>query len=157
MTVLATWYFTSPQDTFSLGQRMGKLLLPGSLILLYGELGAGKTTLAKGIARGLGVEAPVTSPTFTIVNEYMGRVPFYHMDFYRLEEPEEAYELGLEEYIHGQGITVIEWPEKVREMLPAEVLEVRLERVDAEDQNFRKAELCPFGPEYADLVEELKR
>lgn len=99
----------SPAETRRLGEKLGKLLAPGDLIALTGELGAGKTLLVQGIAAGMGIEATVTSPTFLIIKEYPGKIPLYHMDAYRLAGPEELLALGYEEYFFGQGVTVIEW------------------------------------------------
>ena len=115
----------------SLGQKLGGLLLPGDLVYLSGELGAGKTTLARGIARGMGFEGRVSSPTFTLMNVYQGRCPVYHFDFYRLSE-EELEDLGLEDFLGGEGICLIEWPEAGKEMLPPEALriDISLEKDD---------------------------
>ena len=100
-----------------LGKRLGRALAPGDLVYLSGELGAGKTTLARGIARGLGYEGRVNSPTFTLMNVYQGRCPIYHFDFYRLSE-EELDDLGLEDYLGGEGICLIEWPAAGEKALP---------------------------------------
>ncbi|HUZ16777.1 MAG TPA: tRNA (adenosine(37)-N6)-threonylcarbamoyltransferase complex ATPase subunit type 1 TsaE [Spirochaetia bacterium] len=104
---------TSPEETMELGVELGRLLVPGSVIVLSGPLGAGKTTLTKGIARALGVTEEITSPTFTIVSEYLGKRPFHHIDLYRIGSEEEVLLLGLEEIIYGDGISVVEWGEKV--------------------------------------------
>lgn len=107
---------------------------PGQVIALIGDLGAGKTTLAKYIAEGLGVEERITSPTFTLIHEYQsGRLPFYHFDVYRLEDPEEMYELGYEEYFYGDGLCVVEWADKVEEMIPEDALWLYLSYGDEED------------------------
>ncbi len=105
----------SPQETFELGVQFGKHLAPGDIVLLYGDLGAGKTTLVQGICRGLGLspELPVRSPTFTLINEHEANHPIYHIDLYRLESMADIENLGLEEYLFGDGITLIEWAEKL--------------------------------------------
>lgn len=109
----------SPDETQELGRLLGIAAPAGTVIALAGEMGAGKTYLAKGIAVGLGIKEQVTSPTFTIINEYEGgRLPFYHMDLYRLSSVDEVEELGLDEYFEGDGITVIEWPERLAEVFP---------------------------------------
>ena len=108
------------------GIRFASLLTEGSVVALYGDLGSGKTTCIRGLCRGLGVEQVVTSPTFTLINEYRGRLPVYHFDFYRLESPEELWDLGLEEYFYGDGVCFIEWPEIVRDLLPADRIEIHL-------------------------------
>lgn len=116
----------SPDKTIAIGRTLGELAGPGSVICVEGNLGAGKTHFAKGVALGLGVEDHVTSPTFTIINEYEGRCPFFHVDAYRLEDDEEAYGLGLEEYIYGVGVTLIEWPGRISRLLPDQYLAVTI-------------------------------
>ncbi|CCQ91407.1 UPF0079 ATP-binding protein yjeE [Nitrospina gracilis 3/211] len=105
----------SPEDTKNLGQRMGRLLKPGDILLLFGDLGAGKTTLVQGIAQGMEVppDQYVRSPSFTLINEYRGRLPMYHIDLYRIESEGEMADLGLEDYLFGEGVTLIEWGEKL--------------------------------------------
>lgn len=144
----------SPEKTVAVGRELGKLLKPGSVICLAGGLGAGKTHFAKGIALGLGVEGHVTSPTFTIINEYEGRLPLYHIDAYRLESGEEAYELGLEEYFAGGGVAVIEWPEHIKHVLPDEHLTVKIDVPDRAG-GIRQLEFTASGAEYDKLIEEL--
>jgi len=139
-------------ETEYIGQRMAKFLQPGDFISLNGELGAGKTVLSQGIAKGLGIEEPITSPTFTIIQEYhTGRLPFYHMDVYRLNSIKEMDDLGYEEYFYGEGITVVEWGNRIDEILPEEYLEIEIR------QGNEGRELCffPKGRHYERLVEEL--
>ncbi|AXI08050.1 tRNA (adenosine(37)-N6)-threonylcarbamoyltransferase complex ATPase subunit type 1 TsaE [Oceanobacillus zhaokaii] len=113
------------EETTAMGEKLAALLQAGDVITLEGDLGAGKTTFTKGLAKGLGVERTVSSPTFTIIKEYMGRsLPFYHIDAYRLENSEE--DIGLEEYIHGSGVTVIEWAQFIEEFLPIERLNIKI-------------------------------
>ncbi len=108
----------SAAETRELGEQLAKRLEPGDVVLLRGDLGAGKSELTRGIARGLGVRETVTSPSFTILNVYeSGRCPLYHFDWYRLESADELYELGLDEYIGGDGIAVVEWPERCPEVV----------------------------------------
>lgn len=113
-------------ETTELGARIGARLLPGSVISLQGPLGAGKTTFVRGVARALGIDEPITSPTFTLVCEYSGRVPLYHIDLYRIEGVEEFELLGAEELMAGGGVTVVEWGERAREALPEERIVVRI-------------------------------
>jgi len=122
----------SPEQTRRLGVRLGELLKPGDLMLLDGDLGAGKTTFAQGIARGWGSLDPVTSPTFVLINEYRraDEARLFHFDAFRLEGPEEALVLGLQEILEAGGPVMIEWPDRVRSMLPPEGLWVRLRWVD---------------------------
>ncbi len=111
----------------ALGERLAAHLEAGDVVALYGDLGAGKTHLVKGIARALGVPPEtVSSPTFTIVHEYDGAVPIYHMDAYRIERLDELYELGYEEYFYGEGICLVEWPARVEALLPDDAIRLRL-------------------------------
>ena len=114
---MSSWSIVSNGEsyTLALGKKLGQLLQQPTLILLQGDLGAGKTVFARGIARGLGVdpEIPITSPTFTLMNHYHARLDLYHFDLYRLSEPDELIELGFDEYAYGSGIALIEWPEKL--------------------------------------------
>ncbi len=114
--------------TERLGERLGGLLRPGDVVALWGELGTGKTVLAKGIARGLGVSGPVTSPTFVLAHEYDGPVPMYHIDFYRLA-PEDMRGVGWEEYLDLPGVVVIEWPDRAKATLPGDRVDITLEHV----------------------------
>src|SRR5437773_6813002 len=103
----------SPEETQALGTRLGRRLREGAVVACIGELGAGKTCFLQGLARGLGVESPVTSPTFVLINEYRGRVGVHHLDAYRTESVTEVLDLGIEELMHGDGVTVIEWADKL--------------------------------------------
>ena len=119
----------SPEETFDLGRRMGADAKPGQIYTLNGDLGAGKTIFTKGMAAGLGIEEPVSSPTFTIVQEYSGgRLPLYHFDVYRIGEPEEMEEIGYDDYFFGEGVCLIEWAELIRELLPERVISVSIEQ-----------------------------
>ena len=121
----------SPAETRALGGRLAALLRPGDVLLLLGDLGAGKSELTRGIARGLGVTSPVASPSFTILNVYdEGRIPLYHFDWYRLNSAEELYEMGMDEYLGGDGVAVVEWPSRCPEAVPEKYLEVRIDSVD---------------------------
>ncbi len=117
----------SAGETAALGEALGRLVQAGDFFALYGELGAGKTKLTQGILRGLGVPAGARSPTFTLINEYQGgRLPVYHMDAYRLRRAEELLDVGAEDYFYGEGLTVIEWADRVAEILPRERLDIHL-------------------------------
>ena len=125
----------SAAETKALGEKLASRLKAGDVVVLEGELGAGKSELARGIARGLGVTETVTSPSFTILNVYeSGRCPLYHFDWYRLESEEELYELGMDEYLGGDGIAVIEWAERCPEAVPENVLRIRLEATGGESR-----------------------
>jgi tRNA threonylcarbamoyladenosine biosynthesis protein TsaE len=117
---------SSPEDTFKIAEDLSRRLKPGSVIALHGDLGAGKTCFVQGLARALGVKGPVGSPTFTLINEHYGRLPLYHIDLYRISGSDEALGLGLDEYLHSQGVTAIEWAERAAELLPASTLHVRI-------------------------------
>lgn len=117
---------TSADETTALGEKLGKHLKPGDVVALYGDLGAGKTTLTRGIAAGLGLDADIHSPTFTLIHEHPGKIPLYHVDLYRLADVQEVETLGLEEYIYSDGVTVIEWSEKIQSLLPSERLDITL-------------------------------
>ena len=110
----------------SLGHQLACFLCPGDVIAMSGDLGTGKTTLTKAIAEGLGVTELVTSPTFTIVHEYQGRLPLYHFDVYRVYDPDELYELGYEEYFYGQGVSVVEWADLIPDLIPDHALRVAI-------------------------------
>lgn len=116
---------TSAKETRALGARLAASLRPGDVLLLFGDMGAGKSELTRGIASGLGIDGPVSSPSFTILQVYEdGRVPLYHFDWYRMESVEELYELGMEEYLGGDGIAVVEWPTRCPEAVPESYLEI---------------------------------
>ena len=115
------------EETANLGLLLGSVYRPGSIILLEGDLGTGKTCFVQGLARGLGVESPVTSPTFVLIAEHTGRLPLYHMDLYRLADGLVKFDLGLDEYFYGDGVTVVEWPEYGGEAIPVEYLHFRFE------------------------------
>lgn len=133
----------SPEETRAFGRRLAEQLRPGDVLLFYGNLGAGKSEMTRGIAEGLGVSGPVTSPSFTILNVYDdGRVPLYHFDWYRLESAEELYEMGMDEYLGGDGVAVVEWPTQCPEAIPDTHLAVTLKPVGESD---REITLTPMG------------
>lgn len=117
----------SEQEVMEYGFRLGQEAVPGQVIALTGDLGAGKTTLTKAIAQGLGIEETITSPTFTIVKEYRsGRLPLFHFDVYRIGDIEEMYELGYEEYFYGDGLCVVEWADLIEELIPEDALRISI-------------------------------
>lgn len=117
---------TSAEETTALGEKLGRLLSPGDVIALFGDLGAGKTTFTRGIAVGLGLAADVHSPTFTLIHEHLGAIPLYHVDLYRLNSEEEVETLGLEEYMYSDGVTIIEWADRMTSSLPKDRLDITL-------------------------------
>lgn len=119
----------SPEETLALGERLGKEAKPGEVYTLVGDLGVGKTVLTQGIANGLGIIEPISSPTFTIVQVYEeGRMPFYHFDVYRIGDIEEMDEIGYEDYFYGEGLTMIEWANLIEEILPPTYKEITIEK-----------------------------
>ncbi|OGB90128.1 tRNA (adenosine(37)-N6)-threonylcarbamoyltransferase complex ATPase subunit type 1 TsaE [candidate division WOR-1 bacterium RIFCSPHIGHO2_01_FULL_53_15] len=124
----------SAAETIDLGRKIGAVLKPNDVIALTGQLGAGKTTLIQGIAEGIGVKDYVTSPTFIIINEYAGRLPFYHIDLYRLDEGLEIADLGIEEYFNRGGVCVIEWAEKLGELLPQAAAKIEIEWISENER-----------------------
>lgn len=143
-------HITSEQETEQLGERIGQTAKPGTVIALIGDLGTGKTTLTKSIARGLGVTETVTSPTFNIIREYRsGRIPLYHFDVYRIADPDEMFELGYEEYFYSDGICVVEWADIIEELLPEDAVIIHIERGASEEEREYRIEgesedLCIF-------------
>lgn len=116
------------QDTAAFGRELAMSLKPGELVALMGDLGTGKTAMTKAIAEGLGITEMITSPTFTIVQEYHdGRLPLYHFDVYRIQDPEEMFEIGYEEYFYGKGVCVVEWADLIEDLLPEHSVVIRLE------------------------------
>lgn len=116
----------TPEDTIKFGRVLGSLLHAGDILALQGTLAAGKTQLTKGIAQGLEISEPITSPTFTIISEYKGRLPLYHIDVYRLSSPDDFLDLGVEDMLYGHGVCVIEWSEKVMSELPVSAILIHL-------------------------------
>ena len=130
-----TYVLKSTKDTLSLGKRIAKGLEPGAVIALTGPLGAGKTTLAQAIARGLCVTERMASPTFTIVQEYRsGRLPLFHFDVYRVSDPDELFEIGFDEYLHAGGVCLIEWADLIEDVMPENTVWIRLEYGAEEDE-----------------------
>ena len=123
----------SPEQTRAIAGRLLNELHPGSVLSLHGELGSGKTCFVQGLAESLGVKQAVTSPTYTLINEYSGRLPLYHIDLYRLRSAEDALALGMDEYLESDGITAIEWGERAEELLPDSVIHVRFELLGRPD------------------------
>lgn len=117
------------KDTYELGKRFGAQVKPGDIYLLHGDLGVGKTVFTKGFAQGIGISEPITSPTFTLIQEYEeGRLPLYHFDVYRIGDVEEMYDLGFEDYFYGEGVCLIEWASRIKEILPSFCYEITIEK-----------------------------
>lgn len=137
-------------ETKLIAEKITAQLKPGNVITLEGDLGAGKTTFTKGIGQALGVKRAITSPTFTIVKEYKGTMPLYHMDAYRLEDSDE--DIGFDEYFYGEGISIVEWPGFIEDFLPTERLHIKIEFVD---EQTRKMTFFPNGEHYETIVKQL--
>lgn len=129
-----TFKTNSPEETIALGEKIGSLLSKGDVIAMQGTLAAGKTTITKGIAKALGVQESITSPTFCLVSEYEGKMPLYHMDVYRLEGAEDFQTLGPDDMIYGEGVCLIEWSEKIMEELPSKTIVLK---ITVQDDNSR--------------------
>ena len=135
----------SERETYELGLQMGKAAKPGDVYTLVGDLGAGKTVFTKGLAKGLQIEEPVNSPTFTIVQIYEeGRLPFYHFDVYRIGDISEMDEIGYEDYIYGGGVSLIEWADLIKELLPVHYTEVKIEKDLEKGFDYRRISICEY-------------
>ena len=147
---------TSQEETMELGKRLGEKVFANSCVVLEGDLGAGKTTLTKGIALGLGIDRIIKSPTYTLIREYRkGRLPLFHMDMYRIEESGGASEVGLEEYFYASGVCVVEWAQYIEDELPSTFLKVQIDRV-GDDESKRVICLVPHGKEYEEFINKLE-
>lgn len=141
----------SLEETKSLGRRLGSILSPGQVIALEGDLGAGKTTFTKSVALGLGVDDVVTSPTFNLINEYMGRLPVYHFDVYRLDGIDADY-MGFDEYLFSDGVCIIEWADKIKELLPEDTLYIYIKKISETGREF---DFKPNGKKSNEVMEVL--
>ena len=128
-----TFYTDSAEQTIEFGKKIGSKLKKGDILAMQGTLAAGKTTITKGIALALGVEDTITSPTFCLISEYEGKIPLYHMDVYRLNGTDDFINLGAEELIYGNGVSIIEWSEKIMDSLPKKTIIIRLEPQESAD------------------------
>ncbi len=132
------WELFSEEETFLLAEKMGQEAESGQIYALTGDLGAGKTLFAQGFARGLGIMDHVSSPTFTILQIYEGgRLPLYHFDVYRIEDPDELFETGYEDYFYGNGVCLVEWADLIRDVLPEDTITIRIERDPQRGDNYR--------------------
>ncbi len=138
------------QDTYDIASRIAQIVTAGDLILLVGDLGAGKTAFAQGFGKAIGIKEPITSPTFTLAREYKGEMQLHHLDVYRLEQIEEVRDLALPELFEGNSVTLIEWGNQIISALPKDYLEVFLEYCDHDDE--RMISLTPSGQEWNDRI-----
>ena len=144
---------TSVDETIALGERLGRVAERGDLVCVWGELGAGKTQLAKGVARGLGISDTVNSPTFILMNEYAGRLPLFHVDLYRLADAADALAGGVIDDRQIEGVTVVEWPERMGDVLPVNRLDVR---IDGSGDEAREIEVVTADPHLRRLVDAVR-
>ena len=135
----------SEKETFERGFKLGKEASAGAVFTLVGDLGVGKTVFTKGLAKGLEIDEPISSPTFTIVQVYEeGRLPFYHFDVYRIGDVEEMDEIGYEDYVYGQGVSLIEWANLIEEILPEHYTEIKIEKELEKGFDYRRISVCEF-------------
>jgi len=147
-------YIENVEKTIILGEILGRILKSKDLICLDGDLGAGKTHFSKGIALGLEIEEDITSPTFTIVQEYEGRLPFYHFDVYRIERSEEMYNIGFDDYLSKDGVIIIEWSKIIEDVLPEERMDIEISYALEGGRTF---EFKAHGDRHKQLLEELRQ
>lgn len=144
----------SVNDTINIGKRIAKNLKPADIICLFGELGSGKTILAKGIALGLGIKGiSVSSPSFILMRKHLGKFPFYHFDLYRLKTPQDILKLGYEEYLYNEAISVIEWADRLKYLMPDEFLKIELSIIKVNSQRLLK--FTARGRRYKELLEKI--
>ena len=143
----------SAGQTRNIGMKLGRLAAAGDIILLVGRLGAGKTCLTQGIALGLGIHEYTASPSFVLIREYQGELPLYHIDLYRLDRIEEVAQLGLDDYLYGKGVSVVEWADKGLSVLPEEHLLIEMQIVTSTK---RKLSFVPVGKRYIQMLSKLK-
>ena len=139
---MLTFITHSPEETIALGEKIGSKLVKGDVIAMQGTLAAGKTTITKGIAKALGINETITSPTFCLISEYYGKMPLYHMDVYRLDGTEDFINLGVDDMLYGDGVCIIEWSEKIMDELPKNTI---ILRILPQDDNSRKIEIENFN------------
>jgi tRNA threonylcarbamoyladenosine biosynthesis protein TsaE len=143
------------EETVELGKKLGSILKSGDIICLSGDLGTGKTALTNGIAKFLGINSYITSPTFTLVNEYEGTLPLYHFDVYRISDPDEMFDIGFEEYINGRGVTIIEWGEQIKEILPEEIIKVNIKKNLNKGLDIREISIDFVGKKYSGYQDKI--
>ncbi|WP_313528130.1 tRNA (adenosine(37)-N6)-threonylcarbamoyltransferase complex ATPase subunit type 1 TsaE [Anaerotignum sp.] len=136
------WETFSPKETETIGEKMGQDAKPSQVYSLDGDLGVGKTVFTKGFARGLGITEHVTSPTFTIINEYRGRIPLYHFDVYRISCEEEMDDTGYEDYFYGDGVSLVEWATLIPGLMPKETIHITIEKDYEKGDDYRRITIC---------------
>jgi len=148
----------SPEETFALGERFSKYLKPGAVLAFWGDLGAGKTVMIKGICKGFGIDAEdVTSPSFTVMNIYQGEVPVFHFDFYKIQSYEDVSGFGIEEYFYSEGISLIEWAERIESYLPEDRIPIVIRRLKPEHRKSENDRYISIGNLTPSVLTALKR
>jgi len=148
----------SPEETFALGERLARYLKPGAVVAFWGDLGAGKTVMIKGICKGLGIDAEdVTSPSFTVMNIYEGEIPVFHFDFYKIQSYEEVSGYGIEDYFYGEGISLIEWAERIESYLPEDRIPIVIRRLKPEHRKSENDRYISIGNLTPSVLTALKR
>lgn len=156
ITTFMNFIVNNVEETLNIGEQIGNLCNAGDIICIIGDLGVGKTHLSKGIAKGLGIKEHITSPTFTIVNEYdSGRLKLYHFDVYRVNDPDEIYELGFDEYIFDNALSIIEWADYIESLIPKEHVRIVLSKLNDLGEDVRNIEIIPNGKRY-NYIKEIK-
>jgi tRNA threonylcarbamoyladenosine biosynthesis protein TsaE len=145
---------SSEQETIKLAANLGKAFKGGEIVALFGDLGTGKTVFVKGVARALRVKQMPTSPSFVIIRHYQGKLDLYHMDLYRLDKIRPILHLGIEDYIYSDGVTIIEWADRIINFLPKQFLKVEIKIIDEHRRQFI---FVPFGKQYEEIIEGLKK
>ena len=153
---MAQFKTCSQDETMLVGRALGSILKSGDVVCLSGDLGTGKTAFTNGIACALGIDDYITSPTFTIVNEYKTELPLYHFDVYRIADPDEMYDIGFEEYLYGDGVVVIEWAELIKDILPDDIIWVKIRKNLNLDVNVREIDIEFTGEKYRHYIKKLK-
>ena len=146
----------SYEETVEFGKKLGKILAPNDVICLTGDLGTGKTALTHGIAKSLGINSYIISPTFTIVNEHQGKYPLFHFDVYRIADSDEMFDIGFEEYLSAEGVAVIEWGELIRDILPREIININVIKALDESLDTRLIEVDFVGERYSGYQKRLE-
>lgn len=136
------WETFSSEETEAIGVKMGQAAKPAQVYSLDGDLGVGKTVFTKGFARGLGITEHVTSPTFTIINEYLGRIPLYHFDVYRISSEEEMDDIGYEDYFYGHGVSLVEWATLIPNLIPEDAIHITIEKDFEKGDDYRRITVC---------------
>lgn len=139
------WETNTPLETETIGEEIGRMALAGQVYCLNGDLGVGKTVFSKGFARGLDITEHITSPTFTIINEYMGRLPLYHFDVYRISSEEEMEDTGCEDYFYGKGVCLVEWASLIPDLIPNDSFHIQIEKDYEKGEDYRKITLEQGG------------